>query len=364
MDASTLVQQEIFGRFVLLEQLDAHGAETCRAIDLLRALQPIVTVRRLARWGSFTRRDHQAFAAAAALRARAHGELLAPHVDAGELEGVPWWATQYVPGLSLDRLLERALERGALSKGIALTICYCIAACLLDLTTERLDRAEHAAVAPLVHPRRFILAWSGRPIFLGVSYEQSAPDEEERRYAPPDYQGRVKAHADAFGLAGLLFELCTGLPFSSSVRVHDQGPLGAVPAELRRALERAIAMEHAGVRELMHVVEPLMKAAGGGHFSGVGRELGQLCGDIKAQEERTLAKEIALARRLQARKARVRDGATAPMKLSLRPASEEGPVDKDQAGNPHEAPQTPEKTPVLEMPKMSGVPDARDRDDL
>jgi formylglycine-generating enzyme required for sulfatase activity len=326
VDSSPLLQQEIFGRFVLLEQLDAHGPETCRAIDLDRELQPVVTVRRQPRWGSFTRRERLAFVAASQLRARAHGELLAMHVDAGELEDVPYWATQYVPGLSIDRLIERAIDRGGLSKGLALTTAYCVAACLLDLSADRFDRSENTLVAPLIHPRRFILSWSGRPIFLGTSYEQAAPDDEEKRFSPPDFQGRIKAAADAFGLAGLVYEMCTGLPFSSAAHVDNEGPLGAVPVELRRSLQKAITMDHAGVRELMHLIEPLMKAAGGGHFSEVGRELELLASDVKNQEAVLLDKDAALAKRLRKRITRARPSEASTMKLRLRPASQEGPA--------------------------------------
>lgn len=326
MDVTPLLQQEIFGRFVLLEQLDAHGPETCRAVDLERELQPVVTVRRLPRWGNFTRKERQAFIAAGQLRGRAHGELLAMHVDAGEIEDVPYWASQYVPGVSLDRLVERAVDRGGLSKGLALTTGYCIAACLLDLSSDRFDRGDNPAVAPLVHPRRFILSWSGRPIFLGTSFEQAQPDDEEKRFSPPDYQGRIKPASDAFGLAGLLFELCTGLPFSAGVHLDGEGPLGAVPAELRRSMQKAISMDHTGVRELMHLVEQLMKAAGGGHFREVGRELETLCGDVKQAETALLEKEAAFARRRRNRLASLRKSEAASMRLRLRPASQEGPA--------------------------------------
>ncbi|HEY4221554.1 MAG TPA: SUMF1/EgtB/PvdO family nonheme iron enzyme, partial [Myxococcota bacterium] len=325
-DVSPLAQQEIFGRFVLLEQLDAHGAETCRAVDLQRELQPIVTVRRLPRWGSFHKKERAAFEAACALRKDAHGELLASHVDAGDVSGVPYWATQYVPGISLDRLIERAVDRKRLSKALSLTTAYCAAACLLDLASDHFDRGPNTLVAPLVHPRRFILSWSGRPIFLGTSYEQSAPDDEEKRFAPPDFQGRVKASADAFGLAGLLYELCTGLPFAHAVKVDDEGPLGAIPAEMRRPWQKAFAFDHSGVRELMHLVEPLMRAAGGGHFSEIARELDGLCGDVKAAELALMEKETALARRLRKRLSKIKSTEAATMKLRIRPASQEGPA--------------------------------------
>lgn len=338
MDSSPLLQQEIFGRFVLLEQLDANGPETCRAVDLDRELQPVVTVRRQPRWGSFTRRERMAFLAAGQLRGRAHGELLAMHIDAGEIEDVPYWATQYVPGISIDRLIERAVDRGGLSKGLALTTAYCVAACLLDLSADRFDRGENTMVAPLVHPRRFVLSWSGRPIYLGTSYEQVTPEDEEVRFSPPDFQGRVKPAADAYGLAGLVYEMCTGLPFSSTVSMDAAGPLGAVPVELRRSLQKAVSMDHSGVRELMHLVEPLMKAAGGGHFSEVARELETLCADVKSQEAALLDKDAALAKRLRKRVTRARGADASTMKLRLRPASQEGPALTD-GPRPGELPQ-------------------------
>lgn len=341
------MRQEIFGRFVLLEQLDAQGAETSRAVDLERELQPIVTLRRLPRWGTFPKREREAFDAAQKLRAKAHGELLAPHVDAGVIEGLPYWATQYVPGISLDLVIERAIDRGALSKGFALTTAYCAIACLLDLVADRFDRGANILVAPLVHPRRFILSWNGRPFFLGTSYEQSIPDDEEKRFTPPNESRRAHPGADAFSIAGVIFELCTGLPFDSDavaalgsnsaggsgVGSAIEGPLGGVPAELRRVLGAAVRLEHNGVRELMHVVEPLMKAAGGGHFSEVANELVSLCGDVQTAETAQLEKDTALARRLRKRLAKIKSTEAATMRLRVRPASQEGEalLDDEQA---------------------------------
>lgn len=339
-----LAQQEIFGRFVLLEQLDAHGAETSRAVDLERELQPIVTLRRLPRWGTFPKREREAFEAAQQLRSKAHGELIIPHVDAGVIEGLPYWATQYVPGISLDRVIERAIDRGGLSKAFALTTGYCAVACLLDLAADRFDRSANILVAPLIHPRRFIMSWGGRPFFLGTSYEQSLPDDEEQRFTPPNEARRAHPGADAFALAGLIFELCTGLSFASdavtgaAADVTATGPLGQVPAELRRVLRAAIGLEHNGVRELMHVVEPLMKAAGGGHFSAIGAELVALCGDVQQQETAQLEREASLARRLRKRLARIKSSEAATMKLRMRPASQEGEALLDRGSNSSELP--------------------------
>lgn len=334
------VQQEIFGRFVLLEQLDAQGAETQRAVDLDRELQPVVTLRRLPRWGMFPKREREAFDAASKIRAKSHGELLVPHVDTGVIEGVPYWASQYVPGISLDLVIERAIDRGALSKGFALTTAYCAIACLLDLVADRFDRGPNILVAPLIHPRRFIVSWSGRPFFLGTSYEQSHADDEERRFTPPNESKRAHAGADAFSLAGIIYEMCTGLPFDeaavqslavagsaptvSGLGTATEGPLGSVPAELRRVLGAAVRLEHNGVRELMHVVEPLMKAAGGGHFSEVAQELTSLCGDVQQAEGAQLERDSALARRLRKRISRIKSTEAATMRLRVRPASQEG----------------------------------------
>ena len=328
MSVGRLLQQEIFGRFVLLEQLDAHGAETCRAVDMTRELSPIVTVRRLPRWGRFTQREHRNFVDAAALRQRMHGELVATHVDHGEIEGVPYWAAQFVPGVSLDRFIERAVDRDYTDKALPLTVCYCVAAALIDLTGDRADRGPNSAVAPLVHPRRVILGWNGRPVFLGTSYEQSAPDDEEHRFTPPKALGRLKPYADAYGVAGLIVESCTGQPFDANVDVTTaRGPLGTVPAELHRAVAKAMRMEHHDARELLNLLEPLMKAAGGGHFSDCAGVLDELFADARAADEAMNERDDALARRLRRRLAKtdqVREAVT--KKLHIRPASQEGPA--------------------------------------
>ncbi|MBI1948796.1 MAG: SUMF1/EgtB/PvdO family nonheme iron enzyme [Deltaproteobacteria bacterium] len=328
MAEGRLLQQEIFGRFVLLEQLDAHGAETCRAVDLSRELSPMVTVRRLPRWGRFTQREHRNFTDAAALRQRMHGELVASHVDHGEIEGVPYWASQYVPGVSLDRFIERAVDREYTDKALPLTVCYCVAAALIDLTGDRADRGPNASVAPLVHPRRVILGWSGRPVFLGTSYEQATPDDEERRFTPPKALGRLKPYADAYGVAGLIVESCTGMPFDANVEVTTaRGPLGAVPAELHRAVAKAMRMEHHDARELLNLLEPLMKAAGGGHFSDCAAVMAELFADAHAADDAMLERDQARSRRLRKRLAKsdqVREAVT--RKLHIRPASQEGPA--------------------------------------
>lgn len=341
-DNGALAQTEIFGRFVLLEQLDASGgAETSRAIDLARELQPVVTVRRLPRWGAFSDDERGAFRAAGTLRAQAHATLLAPHVASGDIGGVPFWATEYIPGVSVDRILERAIDRGGLSLHTTFTVAYCVAAVLLDLGADNVSRsATSPRVAPLVHPRRIVVAWSGRPFFLGTSYEQEKPDDEELRYrgAP-----RVSPATDAYAIAGLVYEMCTGLPFGPRVQLTDEGPLGKVPVEAHEAMRLALSLEMPSTRDLLYLYEQLMKAAGGGVFAEVGREVGALFPTEQQEESAQIERDNATARRFRKRmKARTSTEALTT-KLRVRPASQEGLA----TGDPLERKKPPKDDMVL-----------------
>lgn len=321
-----VTQPEIFGRFILLEQLDSGdegGAETSRAVDPARELQPLITVRRLTRWGGASASERRTFAHAAALRARAHATLLAPHVAQGEIGGVPYWATEYIPGISVDRVLERAIDRGGLSLHTTFTIATCIAAVLADLEADGTGRLHEAPrVAPLVHPRRIVIAWSGRPFFLGTSYEQERPDDEERRYADAP---RSAPGADAFALAALVYELCTGLPFEHrTATLTGEGPLGRVPPAAHALLRSALARDLLSARPLLTLFEEQMNAAGGGLFADVAAEVGGMFIEERAHEEAQLERDNALARRFRMRLKARHSTESETTKLRLRPASQEG----------------------------------------
>jgi formylglycine-generating enzyme required for sulfatase activity len=341
-DSSALAQTEIFGRFVLLEQMDASGgAETSRAVDLARELQPLVTVRRLPRWGTFSDAERSAFRAASMQRALGHATLLAPHVGSGEIGGVPFWATEYIPGVSVDRVLERAIDRGGLSLHTTFTIAYCVSAVLLDLHADGTSRTPASKrVAPLLHPRRIVVAWSGRPFFLGTSYEQEFPDDEERRYGGAD---RANPAMDALSVAALVFELCTGLSFNMAMDGKAEGPLGRVPVEAHEAMRRALALEMESTRDLVYLYEQLMRAAGGGVFADVARELGALFPDEQNLEAAQIERDHAMARRFQKRMKARASAEALTTKLRIRPASQEGLA----TGDPLERKKSPADDMVL-----------------
>ncbi len=297
-------QPEIFGRFVLLDVLDdgPDRPRSFRALDLERELQPLAVVRRSGPWsGGLPLGEEDA--------ATWHREMdvggVADFIDSGVRDGWLWSARAWVPGVPLATVIADADARGEpLPLDLVLSISYILSAVV--------EEASHTKGAPprvrlQPRPRRVVVGGDGRVRLFGPAALQS--------HGHPEEDAARSARTDVGVLAYTISSLC-------------RAGGGEVPAELVRRLRRA---EDGAVApaDLATVLRPLMEAAGGGSYSGVGQAIrGRFAAHFTAEEARP-ERELQLARRLRERRRRRVVTTTSPtetMRLRIRPASQEGPA--------------------------------------
>jgi formylglycine-generating enzyme required for sulfatase activity len=296
-------QPEIFGRFVLLDVIDddPDRPRSFRALDLDRELQPLAVVRRSGPW-----RDAAPVGEADALAWHKEMDLagVADFIDGGFRDGWQWSARAFIPGVSLAALIDDANARGEpVPLGLALGMAYILSTIVAE--------ASHVPGAPprvrlQPRPRRVIIGSDGRLRMYG-------PLALSTRCHPEELEANA-ARSDA-----------TVLAFSVSRLLRAGG--GEVPAELSRRLMRA-SDGLVGPADLAATIRPLMEAAGGGSYSGVGQLLRARFHDHFAAEEARTERELQLARRLRERRRRKPSTTTTTetMRLRIRPASQEGPA--------------------------------------
>lgn len=296
-------QPEIFGRFVLLDVIDddPDRPRSFRALDLDRELQPLAVVRRSGPW-----RDAAPVGEVDALAWHKEMDLggVADFIGGGLRDGWQWSARAFIPGVSLAALIDDANARGEpVPLGLALSMAYILSAIV--------EEASHVPGAPprvrlQPRPRRVIIGSDGRLRMFG-------PLALSTRCHPEELEGNA-ARSDV-----------TVLAFSVSRLLRAGG--GEVPAELSRRLMRA-SEGLVGPADLASTIRPLMEAAGGGSYSGVGQLLRARFQDHFAAEEARTERELQLARRLRERRRRKPSTTTMTetMRLRIRPASQEGPA--------------------------------------
>ncbi len=315
---------EIFGRFVLTAPLGSqdHGPQSFRALDLDRELRPVVVVTRVPPWHAFDKKERIAFAAAVAAHAECTDEAVAAYVDHGDIDGVAWRASEWVPGVSVASLLARARASAVgLPPSFTTSVAYILGSALLE---SEMRRCENILVSLQPRPRRVLLQFDGRVCLLGATLRSTRPGGEEARFTPDDGD-----HPDCAMLARCLFELSTGLDFAPEQPVDAVGPLGRLPPEVLR-LTRLAVVGRTPLRDYVLHLQPLMHAAGGGHYSHIAETVRARCGDAQTEHERQQERDLALCRRLRSRR-RPRQEAIANIdrgtrNLRIRPASQEGPA--------------------------------------
>jgi formylglycine-generating enzyme required for sulfatase activity len=199
------------------------------------------------------------------------------------------------------------------------SVAYILGSALLDAESRR---SENILVSLQPRPRRVLLQFDGRVSLLGPTLRLTRPADEEARFTPDDGD-----HPDCVMLARLFFELSTGVHFAPERPLDEPGPLGRLPSELLR-LTRLAVQGKTPLRDYVLQIQPLMHAAGGGHYSHIAEIVRARCAEAHADHDRQHDKDLALARRLRLRR-RPRSPTrpdTATRNLRIRPASQEGPA--------------------------------------
>lgn len=158
--------QEIFGRYVLIELLDAGPTESWLGVAL-DAAEPDahVVVRRVPLWVHSRHEPVQMLRREAEARALGSDPSLPRMVDHGRVGDMPFVAYAYVPGVTLETLLDAVrradVEPLAAPCGMVLFIT------LLNAMHALAPRDPLGPRRIWLHPRRIVLPWDGLPVLVG-----------------------------------------------------------------------------------------------------------------------------------------------------------------------------------------------------
>jgi hypothetical protein len=234
-----------------------------------RAVAVKVIRPELAENAEFRRR----FRAEVAAASRVHGLYTAPVVDSDTEGAVPWCATAYVPGPSLD---DAVREHGPLPVDTVLRLIAGVAEALQAVHREGIVHRD-------LKPSNVLLAADGpRVIDFGVaraadatSLTQSGVSLGTVAYMAPEQVlgGEAAASADVFALGQTAVFAATGGaafgegdPHAVLYRVvHEEPDLGRLPVELRELVAwclRKPAAERPSVEEIMRSVSAIQAQRG------------------------------------------------------------------------------------------------------
>ncbi|MEW5848126.1 MAG: SUMF1/EgtB/PvdO family nonheme iron enzyme [Myxococcota bacterium] len=184
--------QEIFGRYLLLEQLDAEGAESWLGVGLdLRDSDAHVVVRRVPLWVTRRRARLREMEREVGWRSLGADASLPRVVDSGMVGEVPYLAYAYVPGLTVQQLLDAVTAGQAPPPpGVVMMLAICM--------VNAMHALDSAGAEDLVRvhfsPSRVVLPWEGFPVLVGPGRAAAAGPSREGLY----------------GLANMLFRCLTG----------------------------------------------------------------------------------------------------------------------------------------------------------
>nr|WP_237519689.1 serine/threonine-protein kinase [Streptomyces sp. HUCO-GS316] len=258
-----------------------------------RAVAVKVIRPELAENAEFRRR----FRAEVAAASRVHGLYTAPVVDSDTEGAVPWCATAYVPGPSLD---DAVREHGPLPVDTVLRLIAGVAEALQAVHREGIVHRD-------LKPSNVLLAADGpRVIDFGVaraadatSLTQSGVSLGTVAYMAPEQVlgGEAAASADVFALGQTAVFAATGGaafgegdPHAVLYRVvHEEPDLGRLPVELRELVARCLrkpAAERPSVEEIMRSVSAIQAQRGDDARLTSGAWLpGELAAGIAARTE-------------------------------------------------------------------------------
>ncbi|MBI5498526.1 MAG: SUMF1/EgtB/PvdO family nonheme iron enzyme [Deltaproteobacteria bacterium] len=230
MTARTI--QEIFGRYVLMEQLDTGSVESCLAARLDGAGPDVpLVIRRVPLWVPNRPHPVAALDLEARWRSLATQQSLPLMLDAGHVGEVPYLAYRYVPGVTLQHVVDRGLEDPAAR--LPAPLAAMIAVCMCNALTAMEGAREGSMATAYVHPDRIILPWDGVPVFLGPAYHA------------------MVVRSGVFGVCNALYRAVTGCAeLRDGSVIPDLSRETAMPVPMgevfRAVFRRQITEEHIG----------------------------------------------------------------------------------------------------------------------
>jgi TonB family protein len=284
-DKSVSARKEKFGKFVLLEQLDATtlGADY-RAAKLGSAgLEKIVQLLRLSPALSASAESAKVLMDQAKFAAQLQNPNVLKIFGIGKVEGSYYISYEFVEGKSLKTIFNRCRSEGfPFSVDHALLIASKICSALEYAHGRKLEggaRYFHG----LVTPNNVVVSYEGEVRLRGFGYWPSGVRElglvgdDESIYLAPEQSAANggEPRSDTFAVGAILFEALTGQPLLQPDRRQDisarvanarlQGPSGdedALPKAIADILLKALAAEPGGryaeIQEMRKAIDTLL----------------------------------------------------------------------------------------------------------
>jgi TonB family protein len=284
-DKSVSARKEKFGKFVLLEQLDATTlGSDYRAAKLGSAgLEKIVQLLRLSPALSASAESAKVLMDQAKFAAQLQNPNVLKIFGIGKVEGSYYISYEFVEGKSLKTIFNRCRSEGfPFSVDHALLIASKICSALEYAHGRKLEggaRYFHG----LVTPNNVVVSYEGEVRLRGFGYWPSGVRElglvgdDESVYLSPEQSasGAGEPRSDTFAVGAILFEALTGQPLLQPDRRQDitarianarlQGPSGdedALPKAIADILNKALAAEPGGrypeIQEMRKAIDTLL----------------------------------------------------------------------------------------------------------
>ena len=280
-----MTKREKFGKFVLLEQVDATPMATeHRAAKLGAAgLEKVVSIHRL----SPQLASNAEVAKSLRDQVRVASQLQNPNIlkiyEFGLVESTYYISYEFMEGKSLKAIFSRCRQDGfpfSVDHGLLIVSKLCSA---LEYAHSRKNEAGLRYFHGLVGPAHILVSYEGEVRLRGFGYWPSRVREvkaliaEDTRHLAPEQVagGFGDTRSDVFALGAVLFETLTGEPLRKSEGAVDvparlaqarlQSPTAdddAMPKPIAAILERALALDPAArypeIQEMRKAIDTLL----------------------------------------------------------------------------------------------------------
>ena len=278
-------RKEKFGKFVLLEEIDASGLGTeYRAAKLgPTGFEKIVTVLRLTPALSANAEGVKLLMDQVKFAAQLQNPNIIKILGIGGKVGSPCWVSyEFFEGKNLKAVFGRCRQEGfPFSIDHALLITSKVSTAL-EYAHARKTESGGRYFHGFVTPANVLVSYEGEVRLRGFGYwparvrELGAVSESDALYLAPEQAagGAGDAKSDTFSVGALLFEMLTGQPLQEAGKPFDparvtgarlQNPTtddDAIPKPIREILQKSLAADpaarYADIHEMRKAVDALL----------------------------------------------------------------------------------------------------------